>query len=276
VALPEGWSLSLAGRHWKGVTDVTVHSVYYIYLDGKAYDNMYSGMSRDLPFWEAQAQACAGPILELGCGTGRVAIPLAKLGYAVTGIDLADAMLSEARRKAAEQQVDVEWVKADMRDFNLGRTFRLVIIPANALCHLLTLSDFEACLDSVKRHLSPDGRFVIDVFVPKMELLLDKPGERFPFAEYYDPDIDGTVVVTESYIYEPDTQIKRVTTHHAIPGQEAEYAGALNMRMYFPQELDALIKYNGFRIDAKYGSHERGPFTANSEKQLIVCAMTPG
>jgi SAM-dependent methyltransferase len=255
---------------------MTAHTVYYIYRDGKAYDNMFSNMTSDLPFWGAQARACGGPILELGCGTGRVAIPLAKLGYAVTGIDLADAMLTEARSKAAEQLVDVEWVKADMRDFNLGRTFGLVIIPANALCHLLTLSDFETCLDSVKRHLGPDGRFVIDVFVPKMELLLDKPGERFPFAEYYDPDIHSTVVVTESYIYEPDTQIKRVTTHHTIPGQEAEYVGALHMRMYFPQELDALIKYNGFRVDAKYGSYERGPFTANSEKQLIVCASIRG
>lgn len=255
---------------------MTAQSVYYIYRDGKAYDNMFSNMTNDLPFWEAQAHACGGPILELGCGTGRVAIPLAKLGYAVTGIDIADAMLSEARRKAAEQQVDVEWVKADMRDFNLGRTFCLVIIPANALCHLLTLSDFEACLDCVKRHLGPDGKFVINVFVPKMELLLDKPGERFPFAQYYDPDIDGTVVVTESYVYEPDTQVKRVKTHHAIPGQDAEYAGALNMRMYFPQELDALIKYNGFRIDAKYGSYERGAFTASSEKQLIVCTKTSG
>ena len=255
---------------------MTAFSVYAIYRDGKAYDCMFSGMSADLPFWEAQADACRGPVLELGCGTGRVAIPLAKLCQAVTGIDASDAMLAEARRKAAEQHVDVEWVKADMRDFDLGRTFSLIIIPANTLCHLLTVSDFEACMDCVKRHLGPDGRFVIDVFVPKAELLLEKHGERFPFAEYHDPDIGGTVVVTESYVYEPDTQIKRVTTHHAVPGRDAEFEGALDMRMYFPQELDALLKYNGLRIHTKYGNHDGDPFTASSEKQLIVCAKGRG
>lgn len=184
-------------------------------------------------------------------------------------------MLSEARRKAAEKAVDVEWVSADMRSFNLDKTFSLIIIPSNTLCHLLTLSDFEACVACVKRHLAPDGRFIIDVFVPKTELLLDKPDERFPFAEYFDPDANGTVIVTESYVYEPDTQIKRVTTHHAIPGQDDESVGELEMRMYFPQELDALVRYNGFVIDAKYGSYERGAFASSSEKQLVVCAKIP-
>jgi len=254
---------------------MTAHVAHYIYRDGKAYDNMFSGVGVDLPFWLAQARAVEGPILELGCGTGRVAIPLAVHGYAVTGIDLSEAMLSEARTKAAAQGVAVEWENADMRSFTLAKTFSLIIMPSNNLCHLLTLSDFEDCVACVKRHLGPDGRFVIDVFVPKMELLLDKPDERFPFAEYFDPNANGTVVVTESYVYEPDTQIKRVTTHHAIPGQEDESVGALDMRMYFPQELDALLQYNEFVIDAKYGSYEQEAFASSSEKQLLVCAKNP-
>jgi SAM-dependent methyltransferase len=253
---------------------MAAYVAHYIYRDGKAYDNMFPGSEVDFPFWLALAHAYGGPILELGCGTGRVSIPLARQGYAVTGIDLAEAMLSEARRKAAEQQVDVEWVTADMQDFDLGETFSLVIIPANTLGHLLTLSDFEGCMRSVRRHLAPDGRFVIDYFVPKMALLLDKPGERSPFAEYFDPDANGQVVVTESYVYEPDTQIKRITTYHAIPGRDAESVGALDIRMYYPQELDALLRYNGFVIDAKYGSYEQGAFSSSSEKQLIVCAQS--
>jgi hypothetical protein len=119
-----------------------------------------------------------------------------------------------------------------------------------------------------------DGRFVIDVFVPKMELLINRPGERSPFSEYDDPDGQGRVVVTESYVYEPDTQIKRTKTFHAFPGQDQEVEGELNMRMYFPQELDALIKYNGFTIDDKFGNYDRTPFTAQSEKQIIICSAT--
>jgi hypothetical protein len=100
---------------------------------------------------------------------------------------------------------------------------------------------------------------------------VDKPGERFPFSEYDDPGGRGRIVVTESYVYEPHTQIKRVTTYHRIPGKE-ETEGEINMRMYFPQELDALIKYNGFVIDNKYGDYDQATFDTQSEKQLVVCA----
>ena len=78
--------------------------------------------------------------------------------------------------------------------------------------------------------------------------------------------------MTESYVYEPDTQIKRITTHHTRRGEQ-ETEGELNMRMYFPQELDALVKYNGFVIDAKYGDYDQAAFDAQSEKQLVVCAV---
>ena len=138
------------------------------------------------------------------------------------------------------------------------------------------MNDFEACLASVKKHLADNGKFIIDVFVPKMELLIDKPGERFPFSEYDDPDGQGRIVVTESYSYEPDTQIKRIRTFHSIPGQNQEIEGTLNMRMYFPQELDALIKYNGFVIEDKFGSYDQAGFDSKSEKQLIICSLKRG
>jgi SAM-dependent methyltransferase len=244
----------------------------HIYRDGRHYDQLFAGANEDLAFWISQAKKYGEPVLELACGTGRVTIALAKEGFSTTGIDNSEAMLKEARRKSVEQGVAVAWVEADMRDFDLGKTFSLIILPANALCHLLTLDDFEACLASVKRHLTREGKFIVDVFVPKMELLVDKPGERFPFSEYDAPDGQGRIVVTESYSYEPDTQIKRIKTFHSFPGQEEEIEGELNMRMYFPQELDALLKYNGFVIEDKFGNYEQADFTAESGKQLIVCS----
>lgn len=244
----------------------------HIYQDGQCYDLLFPGAGEDLTFWINQARKYGGPVLELACGTGRLTIALAREGFRITGIDNSAAMLDEARRKSAEAGVAVEWVEADMRDFDLGQTFALSILPANALCHLLTLRDFETCLASVKRHLTDAGRFVIDVFVPKMELLVNKPGERFPFSEYDDPDGRGTVVVTHSFIYEPDTQIKRIKTFRTFSEADTEVEGVLNMRMYFPQELDALLKYNGFVIDHKFGTYEQAVFDSESEKQLTVCA----
>ena len=245
----------------------------HIYRDGRHYDRLFPGANQDLAFWISQAKKHGDPILELACGTGRVTIALAKEGFKVAGIDNSEAMLNEAKRKSPEEGVEVEWVKADMRDFDLGKAFSLIILPFNALCHLLDLNGFEACLASVRRHLTYGGRFVIDVFVPKMELLVDKPGERSSFSEYDDPDGRGRIVVTESYIYEPDTQIKRIKTFRSIPGKDEEVEGELNMRMYFPQELDALIKYNGFVIDGKFGDYAQTAFDSKAGKQLVVCSV---
>ena len=245
----------------------------YIYQNGLHYDRLFAEANEELSFWLAQARKYNGPILELATGTGRIAIPLAKEGFQVTGIDNSAAMLEEARRKAANEGVQAEWVQADMRDFELDKSFSLVILPANALCHLLDLKDFEQCLAKVRSHLGDNGKFIIDVFVPMLELLIDKPEERFPFSEYDDPNGNGRIVVTHSYTYEAATQIKRIKTFHSVPGQAQEIEGELNMRMYFPQELDALLKYNGFRIEEKYGNYAQEAFDGKAQKQLIVCSL---
>jgi len=247
-----------------------------IYLDGRHYDQLFTNGSEDLPFWVSRANQYGDPVLELACGTGRITVALAQAGYYVTGIDNAEGMLREARKKSAEAGVEVEWIKADMRDFDLGKAFPLIILPANTLCHLLDLSDFEACLANVKNHLAPNGRFVIDVFVPNVALLINKHDERSLFSEYDDPDGRGRIVVTESYVYESDTQIKRIKTYHSIPGEDAEIEGELNMRIYFPQELDALLKYNGFVIEYKCGGYDQIAFDIESEKQIVVCRLAEG
>ena len=255
---------------------MTQDKIADIYLDGRHYDQLFANGNEGFPFWFGQANQYGEPVLELACGTGRITIVLAQAGFNVTGIDNSEGMLKEARRKSAEAGVEIEWVKADMRNFNLDKVFSLIILPANALCHLLDLSDFEACLENVRKHLTPNGRFIIEVFVPKIELLVNKPGERFPFSEYDDPDGRGRIVVTESYVYESDTQIKRIKTYHLIPGEEKEIEGEMNMHMYFPQYLDALIKYNGFVLEYKYGSFDQTVYDTESEKQLVVCRLAEG
>jgi SAM-dependent methyltransferase len=243
-----------------------------IYQDGNHYDRLFPTREEDLAFWIEEINRYGDPVLEIGCGTGRVSIRMAQAGFKVTGLDNSGGMLEQARKKSELANVEIQWVKADMRHFDLGGTFPLIIFPANTICHLITLGDLESCLSCITKHLAPQGRFIIDVFVPKPELLIDQPDARLPFSEYQDPDGNGKVTITHSYIYEPDTQVKRIKTYHQLPGKQAESIGSLDLRMYFPHELDALLNCNGFLVEHKYGSTGREGFNSASEKQLIVCS----
>ncbi len=226
----------------------------------------------DLSFWSRQARKYGDPVLELACGTGRVANTLALEGFRMTGIDNSETMLSEARRKSASQGIDLEWVQADVRHFELGTTFPLIIFPFRSIAALLTAKDLEACLSCVKKHLEPDGRFIIDAFNPDLDVLRHSSEERYPFAEYPDPEGNGTIVVTHSNVYDAASQINRIKLFFKLPSQTEEVIEELNLRMYFPQELDALLEYNGFVIEDKFGDYEETPFISSARLQLLVCS----
>jgi len=245
------------------------------YDDGLRYDGLYSRQDDDIAFYTQQAVLAGGEILELACGTGRVAIPLAAAGFRVTGIDVAATMLAVARSEAASTGVEVTWVQGDIRDFTLDRRFGLAFIAVNSICHLLTLADFEACMRCVRRHLLPEGRFVVSVFVPNLEILLRGGDVRSPFGDYAAPDGSGTISLTERHLYAPDTQINHIDIFHELPDGPALVAD-LEMRMYFPQELDALLKYNGFTFEHKYGTYDGRPFDAQSTQQVVVCRLARG
>ena len=106
------------------------------YSHAKLYDLMFPGGGPAADFYRAEADRPGGRVLELGCGTGHKLIPIASDGHPCVGLDFSSDMLAEARRKADERGVAVEWVHGDMRDFDLGRTFDFVFIAANSLLHL--------------------------------------------------------------------------------------------------------------------------------------------
>jgi SAM-dependent methyltransferase len=239
-----------------------------IYRDGRHYDRLFNG---EYPrFWVELAQEYGDPVLELACGTGAKAVPIAQAGLAVTGIDSSEAMLAEARLKAAAAGVATTWRLADMRSFELEERFPLILLLANSICHLLTRQDLEACLVSVKRHLSPEGHFIVQVFVPNLMLLSKRPDEREPFGRYADPDSGEQVVITNAARYDAATQIRYNQLFYQVRDRDEVAAGVLPMRIYFPQELDAIFHYNGFDIEQKYGDMERSPFQADSTAQIFV------
>ena len=139
--------------------------------DPQTYDLECDAFAEDWPFLEQWARAQGGPLLDLACGTGRMALRLAAQGYAVTGVDIVPEMIAQARRKAADQALSVEWVVADARTFQLGRQFPGIYMLMNAFQFFLTRADQEALFARVREHLLPEGCFLFETRNPSRAIL---------------------------------------------------------------------------------------------------------
>jgi len=241
-----------------------------LYDDGRHYDSLMPGPN-DLPFFQSQARKYGDPVLELACGTGRLTIPLRLAGADIVGLDNSQSMLEVARDKTAKSGIEIEYVHADARSFSLGRLFRLIFIANNSLSHLLRREDVEACFRCVREHLAPEGRFIVDVFTPWVHFLARDPAQPYQIGQYQDPAGRGQITVSETGRYDSATQVKHSTFHYQRDEQPEGWDVSLTMRMFYPQEIDALLVYNGFTIENKYGDFDQMPYGAASPKQVIVC-----
>lgn len=159
----------------------------YLYFDGRHYDLHYKDRVEDIPFYLRQIENYGEPVLELGCGTGRITIPIAEKGIDITGLDISELMLVYAKKKAEEKKVNVKWMEADCRKFKIDLKFSLIIFPFSTIAHLHDTESIETCFLRVKEHLTDKGRFIIDYFNPKLDFLVRDPAVRNPVAEYPDP-----------------------------------------------------------------------------------------
>lgn len=236
----------------------------YYYIDGQHYDNMIKSRNAygSVPFYVKQAKDYGGTVLELACGTGRIAIPIAKEGISVVGLDFSAKMLEQAKRNSKEHNLKIEWIEADMTNFSLNKKFSLIIIPAAAMNWVLENKSIEICLSCVKTHLKKNGRFIFNVFNPDLTVLQRDPSKKYQMFEYPNPHGEGIVVVSENKTYDKATQINYVNSYHMI--ENKEIVKKLKLRMFFPQELDALLHYNDFIIDYKYGTFNEEPFNSDS------------
>ena len=227
----------------------------------------------DLPWYRALVAAHGDPVLELGAGTGRVALALAKEGVEVVGVELSQAMLAAAHAKAQHESIAVTLALGDLRRFDLGTTFPLVLLTYNTLNHLTTPDDVRRCFETVRRHMDDRSRFVIDTFQPSLAFLGGDPERPRPILRYLDPHLGEEVVLTEENHYDPATQLNRVVWRYAIGGRADARVEELTMRIFFPRELDALLELSGFVIEEKRGDYDGRPFDGTSPKQLFVCRV---
>jgi SAM-dependent methyltransferase len=243
------------------------------YDDPLAYDLENSDFAPEGPFYLALAGEVGGPVLELGCGTGRFTIPLARAGIDVTGLDLSAAMLDRAREKAGD--LPITWVEADARDYALGRLFRLVFESGATFQHMLTRADQLAFLALARHHLSPDGLLVVAALTPTPDLMTDEAGE-YPWFSYAN-DEGQEVQVSGWQTYDPATQIRTETAVRRwtdAAGRAHERRSPLRLRLTRADELNALLAEAGLAVVARFGDFDRSPWTAESRFTLVVCARS--
>jgi len=249
------------------------------YLDGKHYDAMHQHLEDDIPFYIDSIEKFGEPVLELACGTGRVTIPLAEEGIDVVGLDLSEIMLKRASEKAKEKGTDIKLIKGDMTDFSLDRRFNTILLPVNSMQRLIELEEYESLFSNVYQHLSEKGTFIFEIFNPDFEILTDALNEdsdkESEVIEYENPYGKGNVQVTENTDFDPSSQILDMKWYYYINDElEAVKEWTVkewNLRILFPKEIDALLRYNGFKVEKKHGDFDRSEFTRDSNTQVIIC-----
>jgi len=241
-----------------------------LYSDARLYDLLFPASTAAVDFYRAEADGRGGRVLELGCGTGHKLIPIAADGHPSVGLDLSLDMLTEARKKADERGLSVEWQQGDMRDFDLDDEFDLVFIAGNALLHLHEAEDIVRCFRAVRRHLAPGGRFAFDVFTPDVRLLADADGVRRPRMSFTDP-VRGDVHVDVADAYDAAAQVTRGTWYFSTDSEPDFQTVSIEVRSIFPQELPVLLAHAGLRLVERLGDWGGSPFGADSSTQLCIC-----
>ena len=244
-------------------------------MDDETFARLYTAQvasyEADLPLWHALAEDYGSPVLEIGCGAGRVLLPLAEAGHTVTGIDTNPAMLRRARADAARLRAgEVVLVQSDVRAFDLGKRFRLILSPCNTLAALED-ADLAAAFAHVRDHLHPAGAFAFEVPGPGEELADHDPQE--PLAAFLDGESGNPIQVSASQ--RTDAAAGRVTVtwryDELLPDGTVQ-SWTLPVPFYLrpPQAYALLLERAGLRPMALLGDYRRRPLAAGDTRMIVV------
>lgn len=204
--------------------------------------------------------AGAGPVLELGIGTGRVALPLAERGLEMHGIDASEAMVERLRAKPGGDRVTI--TLKDFADVDVEGAFSLVFVVFNTLFALATQDDQVRCFGAVAQRLTPDGVFVLEAFVPD----LARFGRYHQRVEAGDLSLDR--VRLEVARHDPVNQ--HIEGQHVVISEKETRLYPVHLRYVWPSELDLMARLAGLRLRERWGSWRRDPFTGSSERHISV------
>ena len=223
------------------------------------YDPWSASVVEDVGFYLDEARRSGGPVVELGVGTGRIAIPLAADGIRVIGVDSSRAMLDVCARRAALAGVELDLRVGDLREPPVRERVPLVICPFRSLLHMDTDDDRRRVLASVRKLLRPSGRFAFDVFTPGAD----------DIAQTQDRWLEREPGIFELANWDEVARTLTLT----VRGPNGETTMAL--AWLSPEEWRALLEDSGFEVEACYGWFDRKPFTGGDDSVWIARRQTP-
>jgi SAM-dependent methyltransferase len=262
------------------MTDAGGYQEYAFVADLYDHVTMYRDRP-DVAFFVDAAVRSGGPVLELGCGTGRVLIPTARAGIDIVGLDLSAHMLAvcggRLRLEPPTVQSRVRLVEGDMRCFDLGRTFALATIPFRPFQHLLTVEDQCACLTSIHRHLAPEGVLILDLFNPSLDALVNQAiGREFgEEPEFRTPD--GRRVTRRHKTIGQD-RLNQVNQYELVyyvmhpDGREERLVHSFALRYLFRFEAEHLLGRTGFAVDHVFAGYDKSEYGSTYPGELIFVA----
>src|SRR5262245_23162673 len=262
---------------------MTGYDTYALVAD--LYDHVGPYRSRaDIAFFLNEAVNCGSPVVELGCGTGRVLIPIARAGVEIVGVDSSPHMLKVCRERLEHEpdavRARVRLEQGDMRAFDLGRRFTLATLPFRPFQHLLTVADQLACLAAIRRHLVDGGRLILDLFNPSLDALVnDVVGqEHGEEPEFSMPDGRRVrrrqkTVATNRFTQVNDFELIYYVTH--ADGREERIVHAFSLRYLFRFETEHLLARSGFEVEHVYGAYDKTPYGSVYPGELIFVARAP-
>jgi len=240
-----------------------------------AENEHHAMLQEDVPFFLGQLPKRRQSILELACGTGRAAIPIAQAGHRVVGVDFDPAMIAIARRKAqfvGLAKPDLDLRVGDALKLNLHQRFDWVCILFNTFLAFSTLKQQDACLEAVKRHLKPNGRFFLDILQPNVGLLAQERSRDLDPHLFYAPTLGTNVLKTIDVDRDPSKQLEKVTFRyrwHDQHGRAKQRTMKFDMTFLFPRELQLLLERHGLEIEALWGNYDGSPLDANSPRMIV-------
>ena len=240
----------------------------------EVYDEMYPMRANVGPTVDALAQfANGGAALELGIGTGRIALPLAERGIEVHGIDASEAIVAKMRAKPGGDAIPVtisDFSQFSLVEDNWGKRFSLVYVVFNTLFQATSQEAQVQCFRSAAAHLTDDGVFVVEAFVP----------DPTRFVRMRDDNVTVTVTVNEEEIalidlVKHDPVNQHVSSQEIFTGESGIKLYPVQVRYSWPSELDLMAQLAGMRLRERWGDWDGSPFTASSEDHISIYEKAP-